>query len=444
MFKSVFKGFLFILALVGFILGSTNTVTASGVAVIEQSVEGLGTAFSGGAASAMDASTLFFNPAGMSRLSGSEVKSAVHVIVPHADFENKGSTTALGTPLTGGDGGDGGTIAVIPNFYFVHSFTEDFKAGVAVNVPFGFTTEYDSDWVGRYHAIKSELANININPSISYRFCKYFSAGFGVSAQHTTLKMSQAVDYGLIGALGGLGTMPQSMDGKAKMDADDWGYGYNFGFLVEMTENTRLGFSYRSKIDMKYDGDVEYRTPAAMAGVAAAMGLVDGDISGEIAFPESASLSFYHAFNEKWAMMADVSWTGWDRFEEIRIEFDNGAADSVTTLEWEDTWRYSIGATYSPNDTWIFRAGLAFDESPIPGAEHRTPRIPGEDRLWVTFGTGYAFSENLMLDFGYAHIFVDDPKIEKTATGEDAARGALVGEFDASVDIFSLELKYMF
>lgn len=450
MFKSVLRGFLISLGLVGIILGSSNAVFASGVAIIEQDVQGLGNAFSGGAAVADNAATIFFNPAGMTRLSGNEVKAATHVIVPTAEFDNEGSSVTAaggGAPLTGGEGGDGGEVAVIPNAYYVHSLSENLKIGIGVSGLFGFTTDYDHDWVGRYHATESSLENKNINPSIAYRFNKNLSFGFGLNAQKSDLVMENAIDFGLLGALAGAGTAPQSMDGYVKLEADDWGYGYNFGFLVEPNENTRFGFSYRSKIDIEYEGDADFAVPAGMEAVAAAFGLTNTDITGEISFPASASLSFFHRFNERWDVMADVSWTDWSQFKEIRIEFENGAADGVTTLEWEDTMRYSVGVNYHPSEQWVYRAGIAMDQTPIPSDERRTPRIPGADRLWITFGTGYQYSENLSFDFGYAFLYIDDPTINKTETApgqEDFTRGNLVGEYDANVNILSFEVSYNF
>ena len=124
--------------------------------------------------------------------------------------------------------------------------------------------------------------------------------------------------------------------------------------------------------------------------------------------------------------MADITWTNWSTIDELRIRFDNPAeSDAVTTVHWKDTFRYSVGAIYMPG-AWTFRAGAAYDETPVPDAAHRTPRIPDSDRIWVAAGAGYKFSDEISVDAGYAHLFVKDCDIRKTATGEDQFRGGTV------------------
>jgi len=169
------------------------------------------------------------------------------------------------------------------------------------------------------------------------------------------------------------------------------------------------------------------------------------DLKGDITLPATASLSGYHRINPEWAVMADVTWTEWSSFEELVIEFEGGLPNSVTTEKWEDSWRYSAGATFAPVDRLELRLGLAYDETPIPDSHHRTPRIPGNDRFWTAFGVGYQLTEELDLDFGYAHLFVRDARISKGLSDpENLSRGSLQGEYDSSVDIASLQLTYSF
>lgn len=425
-------------------------VMAGGFLLFEQGVKGLGNSFAGGSAIAEDASTIFYNPAGITRLSGTQIVTGAHFIIPQAEFDNKGSTVSPalpvvgGAPLNGGDGGDAGVAAIVPNFYFAQKITDKFHAGIGISVPFGLETKYNKNWVGRYHAVKSNVLTIDINPTVAYRINKWFSLGGGISAQYIDAELTNAVDYGTIGFIGGAGTLPQTLDGFVKLKADDWGWRWNLGALIEPTENLRFGLSYRSNIDYTLEGDANFDIPAGAGPIATGAGLVDTDAKADITLPGHASLSAYWRLHPKFAIMADVFWTNWSKLDDLPIELDTGT-DVVTTLDWEDTFRYAFGANYYVNENWTLRGGIAYDETPIPNAKKRTPRVPGADRIWTTIGLGYRFSDMISFDLAYAHLFVDDPKIRKNGLEtEDIPRGALRGDYDASVDIVSVQFNLKF
>ncbi len=463
--------------LAGLLAAWSSSALASGFAIIEQSVSGLGTAYAGGAASAEDATTIFYNPAGMTLLEGQQVVAGVHVIIPSAKFSNDGTTNALGQPISGGDGGDGGVVKPVPNLYYTANLGNGLVVGLGVHAPFGLATDYNKDWVGRYHAVKSSVETININPSVAYKVNEHLSLGAGVSAQYIDVNLTSMVDYGLsaystVGealqaaiaggapvatitflnnALTALQTAPSNPDADvyADMKADDWGYGYNLGVLYEFDQDSRIGMSYRSEIKHTLKGDVDFSAQnaayLASVGLDASADFPDQDLSGKITLPAMASLSGYHRFNPQWAVMADISWTQWSSFKELVIKFDGDLPDSVTTENWKDTWRYSVGTTYTPNEQLVLRLGLAYDETPIPSSRHRTPRIPGNNRFWTAIGAGYQIIDGLNLDVAYAHLFVKDAKIDKTlADEENLGRGNLVGKYENSVDIVSLQLAYNF
>jgi long-chain fatty acid transport protein len=290
--------------------------------------------------------------------------------------------------------------------------------------------------------------SVDINPSLAYRINSHFSVGAGVSAQYIDAELKNAVDYGTIDvATGGVfGLVPQGADGRAELEADDWAWGYNLGVLFELNENTRFGLTYRSQVEYDIDdGSAEIQTPAAAQPLANALGLVDTEGSTEIDMPASASLSAYHKLSEKWAIMANVTWTEWSSWDELRVKFDSGALDNVTTHDWDDTFYYAIGATWYYSDQWTFRGGFAYDETPVPNARKRSPRVPDDDRFWVSGGASYEFLERWGLDFAGTYIWTDgDPEINKTATGEDLFRGNLKGDYQAYSYILSLQINYTF
>ena len=441
----------------------SGTANAAAFGIVEQSVTGLGAAFSTGSTAAGDGSTVYYNPAGMSFLKNRNAADfGAHIIDPNAKFKDAGSTSFLSANLNvnNENGGDAGPVALVPNFYYTRAINDTWTAGVGVNAPFGLTTEYDDGWVGRYHALTSELKTININPSISYKASNTLSLGFGVNVQYIEALLSNAVDFGGIcfaaeniamtvgaGTCSALSLAPQADDGEAEVTGDDISFGYNLGMLWQATPQTRIGVAYRSRIKHKLEGDVDFDNPTTgnAAPIAAGGGLVDGDVSANITLPDSLSVGLQHAVNNKLTINGDVTWTNWSVIEELRVDFDNAAAaDSVVTLEYKDSNRYSLGMTYKQNNHWTWRAGIAFDESASRNAELLSVRTPDEDRTWLTAGFTYKPSNKMSFDFGFAHLFVDDAEINKTASGEDLFRGALVGEYEIDVNILSAQARWSF
>lgn len=420
---------------------------ASGFALNEMSAASVGNAHAG-AAAAEDLSVIYFNPAGLSRLRGRQFMVVGSAIRPSARFENRGSVTATGAPLTGDNGGNAGSWEFVPAMYYAMDLSPGLRFGIGLQSPFGLVTEYDEGWAGRYQALKSDLKSVNINPTIAWRVNELVSLGAGVSAQYADVELSRAIDFGsvCVGSLGAaacapLGFLPQARDGKVTVKGDDWGYGFNLGAMFIPAANVRVGIAYRSKIRHALSGDASFAKPAGLPGpLAAAATFSDGGASSTVDLPESLSLSGYAELDSKWAAMADLSWVRWSRFKELRIRFDNGAPDSVTPQEWRNTLRVSAALNYRYSDTWKLRGGLAWDESPVKD-EFRTPRIPDANRLWLTFGAQFRPSRHDAWDFGYAHMFIKDSSINKA---EPPLGGTLVGGYKNNVNILSVQYSRAF
>uniref|UniRef100_A0A7V6CDC5 Membrane protein involved in aromatic hydrocarbon degradation n=1 Tax=Thermodesulfobacterium geofontis TaxID=1295609 RepID=A0A7V6CDC5_9BACT len=414
----------------------------AGIAIYEQGVSGLGNAYAGAAASAEDGSTIFYNPAGLTKLVKPEVSLGSHVIIPNAHFKNTGSIgynpiTGLTYPLAGNNGGDAGVTAVVPNFYVSTPLNERLVLGLGINSPFGLQTEYDKNWVGRYHAIKSKLITINLNPTIAYKVTPKFSLGLGINFQWAEAELTNALNPIAFVRFGDITTQ----DGFAKLKGDDWSFNWNAGLLYELSEKTRFGLSYRAKLTHVFRGEVNFSNiPSNSTNV-----FKKDDAKARLNLPPMLSFSGLHKINKKWTILADVTWTGWSRFEELRIKYNTLIiGDTVITTKWEDAFRYSLGLTYQPNSKWTFRTGIAYDETPISSDKYRTPRIPDTDRFWIALGLGYNFSENAKFDLGYVHIFFKKSHIDKDPVGEDLLRGGLKGYYRGHVDIISVQLRYNF
>jgi long-chain fatty acid transport protein len=415
---------------------------ASGFALIEQNASGLGNAYAGQAASAQDASTIYFNPAGLTQVAGRQVVLVGNVITPSAKFSDNASHNAMLQTSTGGNGGDAGGSALVPNFYYAMDWRPDIKFGLSVGAPFGLKTEYDPTWIGRFQAVTSDLKTININPTLAYKLSDRLSVGVGLDFMQIKAELSSMTNYsaGIYQATGGAMTVP-NLSGLGTVKGDDWGYGANFGLLYQPEANTRVGFSYRSEVSCTLEGSARFanRPPALAAG------LPDGPVTAEVSLPASASLSLFKALSPQVDLLADLSWTGWSSFQDLTIKRTNGATLSKTIENWGDTRRYSLGINYRQNDRLTWRAGVAYDESPVPNA-NRTPRIPDQDRTWLAFGVQYKLDDHAMVDAGYAHLFVKDASIH---VGDSVGPsvypyGQLNGEYANKVDILSVQYTYSF
>ncbi|NQW11547.1 MAG: outer membrane protein transport protein [Alphaproteobacteria bacterium] len=420
---------------------------ASGFQIKEQSSSKLGNAFAGAGASGDDASILYFNPAGLALFDTDQIQVDSALIVPHAEFSVTSATSGAGTTMTGGDGGDAGQPALVPSLYGVWTVNDRVNLGLSVNAPFGLITSYDDDWAGRYHAITSELHTIMITPSASYKVTDKLSIGGGPFVMYADARLTNGIDFGTIcvGSLGAstcsaAGVTPQGADGNVDLQGDDWGYGFAGGLLYEPIKGSRIGLSYRSHTRLKVEGNADFSVPSNASFLTASGAFTDTAVSGTITLPEIVGLSLHHDINDRWAVMADVVWTRWSRFEELRFDFENTAQpDSVTAENWNDTFFTSVGATYKPADGWTLRGGLAFDESPVDD-NFRTARIPDQNRYWAAFGADYKIADRITLTAGYTHIWVDDASLNSSGS----TTGTLVGNYEASIDIITLGASIRF
>lgn len=435
--KPVLKPLCAALGAAGVLAGVSGGAWASGFQLMEQNASQLGNAYAGTAAAAEDASTIFFNPAGMSYLKGRDLAVSLNAIKTSAKFSNAGSSyTVGGAPLPPGvipapglppligDGGDAGDLALLPAVYYAHAIDSKWSLGISVNAPFGLKTEYDAPWIGAFQGIKSELLTMAITPTVSYKAAPDLSIGFGIRAQKADATLTN---------LGGTG-------GVTQLEGDDWGYGFSLGILWQATPATRLGAAYQSRINYTLEGDVTGTDILAATGGATAILPVTADLT----LPDILTFSAAHQLNSKWDILADIAWTNWSKFQELRVVGPTGATLTFVPQNWDDTWRFALGANYKYNSQWKFRFGVAYDQTPTSD-QFRTVRIPDEDRIWVAVGVQYKLSPNSVLDVGYSHIFVDDPKINKTETlGAGPVGTRVLGEYDADVNIFGVQFSHSF
>jgi len=434
-----------------------NVTHAAGFAIAEQSVSGLGNAFSGGAAFAEDASTIFFNPAGMSEFTKERIDVAGHYIKTRFKFKNAASTgaSALGSPSLAGQNNDGGQGSLVPNIYYIRPVSETMTFGFGVFSPFGLNTLYDDDWIGRYHAVGTALTTVNFNPSLSMKMTDKLAMGAGLNLQYASVQLSSAIDFGSLcfamldsASCQLMNVGPQQNDGFVELDgntADALGIGWNWGVLFKPAAHTQIGAAYRSQIKHRFKGKADFSVPGSTAFVTGSGYFTDTDIKADLTVPPSFSLSAYHGTDATFGVMADLTWVGWSTFEELRIKYDSGQPDSVTTENWKNSYRAALGFNYRLNELVLLRTGIAYDKSPVPDAEHRTPRGPDNDRTWLTVGSRFSVAPVIDIDVAYAHLFINAGESDNTfESSVPTMQATLNGRYEMSADIISAQLNWRF
>lgn len=402
--------------------GLYGTAGASGFQLLEQNASGLGNAYAGSAAVAEDASTIYFNPAGMTKLQDREVSVGLNAIRPSYKFTNNGSRNPLafgGGAATGTNGGDAGDWGYVPNGYMSWALSKDLYVGVGVGAPFGLKTEYDKNWVGRYQAVKFDIKTININPSIAYRVNDKVSVGFGLDWQKFDAEYVRQ-GHPLLGAV--------------TLNAKDSAWGWNAGALFQLSPTTRLGVSYRSDIKYKLEGDIATAIPGR-----------SGNVTADLKTPDTFILSLTQSLNDRWDLLGDVSWTGWGKIPKLDIVYTNGVKAQTLDTDFRNTWRAALGATYKYSDAWKLKFGVAYDQSPVKDAEHRLASLPDNNRIWLSIGAQFAPSKTSRLDVGYAHLFVKDSQINNNQDTPPAlARGLVKGNYEADANILGVQYSMSF
>ncbi len=430
---------------------------ASAFQLAEQNGSGLGNAYAGQAAAAEDASTIYFNPAGLTRIPGLQVVAALNFVRPVSEFRDRGSTPATLQPTLGGVDGDAGSLALVPNGYVSYEAVPGMIwAGLGVNVPFGLETKWESGWMGRFHAIKSSVKSVNLNPTVAWKIVPWLSVGAGVNLQWFDAELTNSVNYSaaafgaggaaaLAGlALAGCGTAAGGCEGVANVSGDTWSWGWNVGAMAELPTRTRVGVAYRSALTHYIKGDVTFSNRPALLAAA----LPDGPVKTKIEVPDTVSVAVAQQVIPRLELLADFTWTGWSSIQNLSIFRTSGAPLTSTPLRFDDSWRVGLGANYQLTAPVKLRLGVAYDTTPVRN-EFRTPRLPDEDRTWLAGGVQWAFSRHAAIDLGFAYLFVRDassnlPNVDPNPPAGFVAspKGHLVGTYRGEVWVGSVQARY--
>lgn len=400
------------------LLATQGPAYAAGFFIQEQSVAGLGAAFSGATTNINDASTVFFNPAGMTKLQGTQFHGGVSVLAPVSHLKNAGSTIPLGGTYTT-EGGNPYTPTPIPSGAISHQINDNLWAGLSMTAPFGLANNYDDGWFGRYDSTKTELAVYDIQPTLAYKINDMISIGAGVNIQKATANLQAAVTNNVT-------------EGEQKLTGDDWSMGYSLGIQIKPQKATTIGLNYHSGISHTLQGNL------LVTGV---VGLnADVDAKADLNLPDQASLGIAHELNDKWTLQGQATWFGWNRFETIAPIRADGTAVPQIYQGYQNTWAIAAGAEYKASEKWTYRGGVQWDQTPTTDA-FRTSRTPDGDRTWVSGGATYSMTPGLDLDLAATYIHIASETINVSRNNGLAVVRA---DTKGAVGIFAMGLNYKF
>lgn len=454
------------------------TVFAGGFSLNEQSASAMGVANAGTAANPENASTVFFNPAGMSQLKGTNLSFGVAVLDIDAEAKRASATDVLGrpvgAPLGNSTGGDIADLAVLPSFFITHEINDSIDVGFGIHAPYGLAADYENGFTGRYFADKTELKAIAFTPSIAINNGQGLSMGLGLNILYAEARLTKFQD--IRGALaqqtgdpvlaGQLANAYEANFGApySDIDGDDIAVNFRVGFLYELSDRTQIGLTAQTGTELELEGDAEitnFPAPSAQSPIGLTPVTLNEGARVPLAIPESITLGVRHQLNDSVTVLAGGTYARWSRFKGLDVFSSEGDGGQISqalgrtgdkplshvTEKWQNTWQFNVGGIWQATPAWAFKAGYAWDESPVD--EFVTARVPSSDRHWLTLGTQWNSGQSgWAVDAAVGTLlFTDDPKINEfvyqydAPSQKDPAAGASNYKGEYELDAWSASLQ---
>ena len=405
------------------LLASVGNANAAGYQLNEFSVTNLGRSFAGIGVAGDDYSALGYNPAGMTLMKRSGMQAGLTMTEVASKIRGVGNTAGKKTDMD--------FMIPLPSMFGQYNVNDKLFLGAGIYVPFGLATRYGHDSFvakDKNGVRRSELEVVDGNISAAYKVDNHLSLGVSGILRHIKGKLTSNVNKTL--PVYGYSNLAYS-----DFKVSGWSTTMNLGAMYEFDEDTRVGLSYRFKSTQRTTGHHTVTVNPQFASMAPTLNNRFDSVS-DPELPASWILSGYHKFGEKWGTTATVKYTQWHRFS-VFPAYSSGSGNLDVQYRWKDAWNFALGQDYYLNENWTLRAGLAWDQSPVPNNTYRTNRIPDTDRLWTSFGVSYA-TGNHQFDFGYAHLFMMHGKVWNSAEKDTNAK------YKSYSNMYALQYQYKF
>ncbi|WP_291994045.1 outer membrane protein transport protein [Candidatus Accumulibacter sp. ACC003] len=404
---------------------ATTPAFAGGMIAYELGTADVGLASAGYNVRAQDASTVFTNPAGMTRLQGTQAVASGQLLWNSTRYSiDSGSSLDLGRNEGGYAVGSNGWFPG-GGAFISHSVSPDLKVGFALAGNFGAPLKYDNDWAGRYYIQSTTLLGLSLVPSVAYKVNDKLSLGAGLNAMYGIYQDQVAINN----------PNPAFGDGRLKYDDNTWGWGANLGLLYEIDEGTRIGLTWNSQVNLDFKATPKFSglSPLVASGLNKA-GLLDSQLKIGITVPQQAMLSVFTQLDPQWAALGSVGWQQWSRFGRINIGIDNTSnpVSLTTAIPFKDTWHVAAGGQYRLSDPWLLNFGVAYDSGFQPDSSTVSPLMP-LNTAW-RFGVGGQQQLSKTSEWGVAaeYIYGGTLKtdLQTSAPVAVGGRGNLIGSYD--------------
>jgi long-chain fatty acid transport protein len=388
---------------------------------------GMANAFAG---QADDPSAIFYNPAGITQLPGTQVTAGTAIV--YLDSVFRSSTTGESTQLQD-------HFPLVPHLYITHRFKkwdERLSVGLGVYTPFGIVVDWPDNWQGRFDSTDVKLRVTVYNPVVAFQATKRLSVAAGVRVADVAAEFEQKFNIGT---------------GESKVrgyDLTAYPVGWNVGLLYHLTETTSVGLQFRSELQAKLKGQADLNGPGA-AALGSANGFATAGFQSNIKLPPQVVGGMSTKIIPRWTINADIEWEGWKTLGSLPRDYVGSTVlDSVSTRLWKNSWVYRLGAEYAATDRVSLRGGFFYDETPIPDNTFDA-NIPNANLYAVTTGLGYKWNA-ATFDVGYLFGVYEKRSIDNSTLDPNNKGGSLglgptaFGSYSTTAHVLTMSVTFKF
>jgi long-chain fatty acid transport protein len=335
------------------------------------------------------------------------------------------------------NGPSGDTNEVLPqgSFFYARKINEDLTWGLSFANYFGLAMDWKSNWKGRYHGEEVALVAPSLQPTLAYRVNDWLSVGGGLTA-----------NLGYLRDKTDLNNPGSNKDGSLKYSDTDLAFGANLGVMFELTERTRIGVQYLSKVEYEFKDKLSFNDlgPVLDAGITAT-GLRQENIGIDITQPQSLMVSGFHQLNDKWTIMGTVNWQDWSEFAHITLKLQGPLDDDLTVeAPMQDTWGLAVGAQYQYSPKWQFNGGLSYD-SKLNKGPNVSLTLPLSSYWRLGTGATYAVRDNLSITGAFELLWEGNMSTDTGVASESELTGRVAGKYkDVGIYYFNLSANWQF